>query len=70
MESTTLYAWGGVSGTNINQAGGGIYAQETSAGAKPTVATYTQGTFNVRVGDGATAGLGVNSRWTPRVNTR
>jgi len=25
------------------------------------VDTYTQGTFNVRVGDGATAGLGVNS---------
>ena len=61
QNSTTLYAWGGVSGTNINQAGSGIYAQETSAGANPAVDTYTQGTFNVRVGDGATAGLGVNS---------
>ena len=61
QNSTTLYAWGGVSGTNINQAGSGIYLQETSAGANPGIDTYTQGTFNVRVGDGATAGLGVNS---------
>jgi hypothetical protein len=61
QNSTSLYAWGGVSSTNINQAGSGIYAQETSAGANPGVDTYTQGTYNVRVGDGATAGLGVNS---------
>jgi hypothetical protein len=61
QNSTSLYYWGGVSGTNINQAGSGIYAQETSAGANPGIDTYTQGTFNVRVGDGATAGLGVNS---------
>ena len=61
QSSTTLYYWGGVSGTNINQAGSGIYVQETSAGANPGVDSYTQGTYNVRVGDGATAGLGVNS---------
>jgi len=61
QNTTTLYFWGGASGTNINQAGSGIYLQETSAGANPGVDTYTQGTFNVRVGDGATAGLGVNS---------
>lgn len=61
QNTTTLYYWGGVSGTNINQVGSGIYLQETSAGANPGVDTYTQGTFNVRVGDGATAGLGVNS---------
>lgn len=61
QNSTTLYYWGGASGTNINQAGSGIYLQETSAGANPGIDTYTQGTFNVRVGDGATAGLGVNS---------
>ncbi len=61
QNSTTLYYWGGVSGTNVNQAGSGIYLQETSAGANPGIDTYTQGTSNVRVGDGATAGLGVNS---------
>ena len=61
QNSTTLYYWGGVSGTNINQAGSGIYAQETSAGANPVADSYTQGSYNVRVGDGATAGLGVNS---------
>ncbi len=61
QNATTLYWWGGVSGTNINQAGSGIYAQETSAGANPGADAYTQGTYNVRVGDGATAGLGVNS---------
>jgi hypothetical protein len=61
QNGTTLYYWGGVSGTNINQAGSGIYAQETSAGANPAADSFTQGTFNVRVGDGATAGLGVNS---------
>ncbi len=57
--ATALYYWGGVSGTNINQAGSGIYAQNTSAGT-PADAT-TQGTFNVKIGDNATAGLGVNS---------
>lgn len=61
QNSTTLYYWGGVSGTNINQAGSGIYVQETSAGANPAADSYTQGTYNVRVGDGATAGLGINS---------
>ncbi|HTV60389.1 MAG TPA: glycosyl hydrolase family 28-related protein [Verrucomicrobiae bacterium] len=61
QNSTTLYYWGGASGTNINQAGSGIYAQETSAGANPAADSYTQGAYNVRVGDGATAGLGVNS---------
>lgn len=61
QNATTLYWWGGVSGTNINQAGSGIYAQETSAGTNPAVDAYTQGTYNVRVGDGATAGLGINS---------
>jgi hypothetical protein len=57
--STSLYYWGGVSGTNINQAGSGIYAQNTSAGT-PADST-TQGTYNVKIGDNATAGLGVNS---------
>jgi Pectate lyase superfamily protein len=57
--STALYYWGGVSSTNINQAGSGIYAQNTSAGT-PADAT-TQGTYNVKIGDNATAGLGVNS---------
>jgi hypothetical protein len=61
QNTTSLYYWGGVNGTNINQAGSGIYLQETSAGSNPGVDTYTQGTYNVRVGDGATAGLGVNS---------
>jgi len=61
QNSTTLYYWGGVSGTNINQAGSGIYAQETSSGSNPAADSYTQGTYNVRVGDGATAGLGTNS---------
>ena len=61
QNATTLYYWGGASGTNINQVGSGIYAQETSAGANPAADSYTQGTYNVRVGDGATAGLGVNS---------
>ena len=41
--STALYYWGGVSGTSINQAGSGIYAQNTSASA-PADAT-TQGTL-------------------------
>ncbi|MDR3721567.1 MAG: hypothetical protein P4L00_08200 [Candidatus Acidoferrales bacterium] len=57
--STTLYYWGGVSGTSINQAGSGIYAQQSS-GSAPADAT-TQGAFNVKIGDNATAGLGVNS---------
>ena len=57
--STALYYWGGVSGTSINQAGSGIYAQNTSAGT-PADAT-TQGTYNVKIGDNATAGLGMNS---------
>ncbi|MGA8142922.1 MAG: glycosyl hydrolase family 28-related protein [Candidatus Acidiferrales bacterium] len=61
QNTTSLYYWGGASGTNINQAGSGVYLQETSAGANPGIDTYTQGSFNVRVGDGATAGLGVNS---------
>lgn len=61
QNSTTLFYWGGVSGTNINQAGSGIYAQETSSGANPAADSYTQGSYNVRIGDGATAGLGVNS---------
>ncbi len=59
QNATTLYYWGGVSGTNINQAGSGIYAQNTSAGS-PADST-TQGTYNVKIGDNATAGLGVNS---------
>ena len=57
--STTLYYWGGVSGTNINQAGSGIYAQQAS-GSSPADST-TQGTYNVKIGDNATAGLGINS---------
>jgi len=61
QNATTLYGWGGVSGTNINQAGGGIYSQGSSSGASPAVDSYTQGAYNVRVGDGATAGLGINS---------
>jgi hypothetical protein len=61
QNSTTLYYWGGVSGTTINQVGSSIYLQGTSAGANPAVDSYTQGAYNVRVGDGATAGLGINS---------
>jgi hypothetical protein len=57
--STTLFAWGGVSGTNINQAGSGIYAQQQSS-ASPADST-TQGSYSVKIGDNATAGLGVNS---------
>ena len=57
--STSLYYWGGVSGTNINQAGGGIYTQQGS-GSSPADAT-TQGSFNVKIGDNATGGLGINS---------
>ena len=57
--STTLYYWGGVTGTSINQAGSGIYAQQAS-GSSPADGT-TQGTYNVAIGDNATAGLGINS---------
>ena len=61
QNATTLNYWGGVSGTNINQAGSGIYAQNASSSSTPQVDAFTQGSFNVRVGDNATAGLGVNS---------
>ena len=57
---TTLLAWGAVSGTNINQAASGIYSRQSSSSAP--VDGNTQGSFNVKVGDGATAGLGVNSQ--------
>jgi hypothetical protein len=57
--STTLYYWGGVNGTSINQPGSGIYAQQAS-GSSPADAT-TQGSYNVKIGDNATAGLGINS---------
>lgn len=57
--TTTLDWWGGVSGTNINQAGSGIYQQQLSS-SSPTDTT-TQGTYNVLIGDNATAGLGINS---------
>jgi Pectate lyase superfamily protein len=57
--STALYYWGGVTGTTINSAGSGIYAQNSSAGA-PADST-TQGSYNVKIGDNATAGLGINS---------
>jgi hypothetical protein len=59
QNSTTLYYWGGASGTSINQAGSGIYAQQSSASAPAD--SFTQGSYNLKVGDGATAGLGVNS---------
>ena len=58
--STALYYWGGVSGTNINQAGSGIYAQNASSGS-PAADAFTQGANNVAIGDNATAGLGINS---------
>ena len=57
---STLLAWGGASGTNINQAASGIYARQLSSSAP--VDGNTQGSYNVKVGDGATAGLGVNSQ--------
>ena len=57
--STSLFGWGGVSGTSINQAGSGIYAQQQSAAA-PADST-TQGSYSVKIGDNATAGLGINS---------
>ena len=58
--STSLYYWGGVTGTSINQAGSGIYAQNASSGS-PAADSFTQGTYNVVIGDNATAGLGINS---------
>jgi hypothetical protein len=59
---TTLYYWGGVTAAGvINQPGSGLYLQNASSSATPAVDAFTQGNFNVRVGDGATAGLGVNS---------
>jgi hypothetical protein len=61
QNTTTLYYWGGASGTNINQAGSGIYLQNASSSSTPAVDSYTQGSYSVRVGDGATAGLGINS---------
>jgi hypothetical protein len=59
QNSTTLFYWGGASGISINQPASGIYAQQASSAAPAD--GYTQGSYNLRVGDGATAGLGVNS---------
>jgi len=56
---TALDYWGGVSGTNINQLGTGIYQRQASASTP--VDPNTQGDFNVAIGDNATAGLGLNS---------
>ncbi|MGD0306776.1 MAG: glycosyl hydrolase family 28-related protein, partial [Candidatus Acidiferrales bacterium] len=62
QNSTTMYYWGGVAaGGTINQPGSGIYLQNASSSSTPAVDSYTQGSYNLRVGDGATAGLGVNS---------
>jgi Pectate lyase superfamily protein len=61
QNATTLYYWGGATGTNINQAGSGIYLQNASSSTTPAVDSFTQGSYSVRVGDGATAGLGLNS---------
>jgi hypothetical protein len=61
QNATTLNYWGGVSGVNINQAGSGIYAQNSSSSSTPQADPFTQGSFNVRIGDNATAGLGINS---------
>lgn len=62
QNTTSLYYWGGVTATGtINQPGSGIYLQNASSGSTPAVDAFTQGLYNVRVGDGATAGLGVNS---------
>jgi hypothetical protein len=62
QNTTSLYYWGGVTATGtINQPGSGIYLQNASSGVTPATDGFTQGAFNVRVGDGATAGLGVNS---------
>ena len=57
--STTLFGWGGVNGTNINQPGGGIYTQQQS-GSTPADST-TQGSYSVKIGDNGTAGLGIDS---------
>jgi hypothetical protein len=57
--STTLLYWGGVTGTSINQAGSGIYAQNASGSGISD--TTTQGSYNVLIGDNATLGLGINS---------
>jgi hypothetical protein len=66
QNTTSLYYWGGVTATGtINQPGSGIYLQNASSSATPAVDGFTQGAFNVRVGDGATAGLGVNSGCIP-----
>jgi hypothetical protein len=59
QSATALDYWGGVSGTNINQPGSGIYARQSSASAP--VDSTTQGSYNVAIGDNATAGLGVDS---------
>jgi len=48
-----LVGVGGASGTNINQAASGIYARQSSSSAP--VDGNTQGSYNVKVGDGATA---------------
>jgi Pectate lyase superfamily protein len=62
QNTTSLYYWGGVAaGGTINQPGSGIYLQNASSSSTPAVDSYTQGNYNVRIGDGATAGLGVNS---------
>jgi hypothetical protein len=62
QNTTTLYYWGGVTAAGvINQPGSGIYLQNASSSATPAVDSFTQGNDNVRVGDGATAGLGINS---------
>ena len=62
QNTTSLYSWGGVAaGGTINQPGSGIYLQNASTSATPAVDAFTQGNFNARVGDGATAGLGINS---------
>jgi hypothetical protein len=66
QNTTSLYYWGGVTAAGvINQPGSGIYLQNASSSATPAVDGFTQGAFNLRVGDGATAGLGVNSGCIP-----
>ena len=66
QNTTSLYYWGGVTAAGvINQPGSGIYLQNASSSATPGVDGFTQGAFNARVGDGATAGLGVNSGCIP-----
>ncbi len=71
QNTTSLYYWGGVTSTGtINQPGSGIYLQNASSSSTPAVDSYTQGSFNLRVGDGATAGLGVNSGCIPVDSTK